>query len=193
MTKKIIFLLAIAGPFVAYFLYMRLMRFNKKKYPVKILSLISVILVVASLGSLRFYDNYSPTLTKPNISLKPIDVISIQLNSLQRNNIPFKDAGIEQVWEFAHPNNKRITGPVEKFKKMIYGKSYQMLIKHVNSEITILSEDTNRKVYKIFILSSDKKRYSYIWQIEKVQTEGDLKDCWMTTSVSPPDFLGEVI
>jgi len=193
MTKKIIFLLAIVGPFVAYFLYMRLMRFNKKKYPVKILSLISVILIVASLGSLRFYDNYSPTLTKPNISLKPIDVISIQLNSLQRNNIPFKDAGIEQVWEFAHPNNKRITGPLEKFKKMIYGKSYQMLIKHENSEITILSEDTNRTVYKIFILSSDKKRYSYIWQIEKVQTEGDLKDCWMTNSVSSPDFLGEVI
>ena len=193
MTKKIIFLLAIVGPFVAYFLYMRLMRFNKKKYPVKILSLISVILVVASLGSLRFYDNYSPTLTKPNISLKPIDVISIQLNSLQRNNIPFKDAGIEQVWEFAHPNNKRITGPLEKFKKMIYGKSYQMLINHENSEITILSEDTNRTVYKIFILSSDKKRYSYIWQIEKVQTEGDLKDCWMTNSVSSPDFLGEVI
>jgi len=193
MTKKIIFLLAIVGPFVAYFLYMRLMRFNKKKYPVKILSLISVILIVASLGSLRFYDNYSPTLTKPNISLKPIDVISIQLNSLQRNNIPFKDAGIEQVWEFAHPNNKRITGPLEKFKKMIYSKSYQMLIKHENSEIAILSEDANRSVYKIYILSSDKKRYSYIWQIEKIQTEGDLKDCWMTTSVSPPVFLGEVI
>jgi len=193
MTKKIILLLAIVGPFVAYFLYMRLMRFDKKKYPIKILSLISVVLIVASLGSLRLYDNYSPSLTKPNISLKPIDVISIQLNSLQRNNIPFKDAGIEQVWEFAHPNNKRVTGPLEKFKKMIYSKSYQMLIKHENSEITILSEDANRLVYKIYILSSDKKRYSYIWQIEKVEIEGDLKDCWMTTSVSSPDFLGEVI
>ncbi len=193
MTKKIILLLAIVGPFVAYFLYMRLMKLNKKKYPIKILSLISVVLIVASLGSLRLYDNYSPSLTKPNISLKPIDVISIQLNSLQRNNIPFKDAGIEQVWEFAHPNNKRVTGPLEKFKKMIYSKSYQMLIKHENSEITILSEDANRLVYKIYILSSDKKRYSYIWQIEKVEIEGDLKGCWMTTSVSPPDFLGEVI
>ena len=193
MIKKIILLLAITGPFVAYFLYTRLMRFDKKKYPIKILSLISVVLIVASLGSLRLYDNYSPSLTKPNISLKPIDVISIQLNSLQRNNIPFKDAGIEQVWEFAHPNNKRVTGPLEKFKKMIYSKSYQMLIKHENSEITILSEDANRLVYKIYILSSDKKRYSYIWQIEKVEIESDLKGCWMTTSVSPPDFLGEVI
>ena len=123
----------------------------------------------------------------------PFDVISIQLNALQRNNIPFKDAGIEQVWAFAHPSNKRLTGPLEKFKKMIYSKSYQMLIKHENSEITILSEDANRLVYKIYILSSDKKRYSYIWQIEKVEIEGDLKDCWMTTSVSPPNFLGEVI
>ena len=166
---------------------------NKKKYPLKLLTLISAALIIISLGSLRFYDNYSPNLIKPNISLKPFDVVSIQLSSLQRNNIPFKDAGIEQVWEFAHPNNKIMTGPLEKFKKMIYSKSYQMLIEHENSEITILSESTNRSVYKVYILSSDKKKYSYIWQVEKVQTEGDLKNCWMSTSVSAPEFLGEVI
>ena len=193
MTKKIIFLLAILGPFIAYFFYTWVMRLGKKKYPIKILALISTILVVISLGSLRFYENYSPTLTEPNISLKPLDVVLIQLNSLQRNNIPFKDAGIEQVWNFSHPNNKRMTGPLEKFKKMIYSESYQMLIEHENSEITILSEDTSKSIYKVYILSNDKKRYSYIWQIEKVKTEGNLKNCWMTTSVSAPEFLGEVI
>jgi len=169
------------------------MRLNKKRYPIKILSIISVILIIISLGSLRFYDNYSPSLTRPNVSLKPFDVISIQLNSLQRNNIPFKDAGIEQVWGFAHPNNKKITGPLEKFKKMIYSKSYQMLLGHESSEITILSENSNKSIYKVYILSNDKKKYSYIWQIEKVKIDGDLKNCWMTTSVSGPEFLGEVI
>ena len=193
MFKKIILLLSILSPFVFYFFYTKLLKINKKKYPLKILSLISVILVIFSLGSLRFYDNYSPDLTKPNISLKPIDVVSIQLNSLQRNNIPFKDAGIEQVWDFAHPNNKEITGPYEKFKKMIYSKNYQMLIDHESSEIIVLSEKDNISVYKIFILSGDKKRYSYIWQVEKVEIEGNLKNCWMTTSVSGPEFLGEVI
>jgi len=193
MTKKIILLLAIGGPFVSYFLYTRFMGLNKKKHPIKILAVISAILIVFSLGSLRFYNNYSSDLTKPNIYLKPFDVVSIQLNSLQRNNIPYKDAGIEQVWRFAHPNNKKITGPLEKFKKMIYSESYQMLIEHENSEITILKEDINRSVYKVYILSNDKKKYSYIWQVEKVQIEGDLKNCWMTTSVSPPEFLGEVI
>ena len=193
MTKKIILLIAILGPFMAYFFYTRFMRLSKKKYPIKILSLISAILIVFSLGSLRFYDNYSPNLTEPNTSLTPYDVISIQLNSLQRNNIPFKDAGIEQIWRFAHPNNKKITGPLEKFKKMIYSESYQMLIEHENNEIVILSENASRSVYKVYILSNDKKKYSYIWQVEKVQTEGDLKDCWMTTSVSAPEFIGEVI
>ena len=193
MIKKIILLLAIVGPFIAYFFYRRLIRLNKKKHPIKILTLISAMLIVVSLGSLRFYDNYSPDLTKPNISLKPFDVISIQLNSLQRNNIPFKDAGIEQVWEFAHPNNRKITGPLEKFKELIYSQNYKMLIEHENSEITILSESSNKSVYKVFILSNDKKKYSYIWQVEKVSQKGDLKNCWMTTSVSGPEYLGEVI
>ena len=193
MTKKIILLLAIAGPFIAYFFYVQFLKINKKKYPIKILSLISAILIVISLGSLRLNDNFSPSLTKPNASLKPFDVVSIQLKSLQINDIPFKNAGIEQVWEFAHPNNKQITGPLEKFKKMIYSKDYKMLIEHENSEITVLSENENKTVYEVYILSNDKKKYSYTWQIEKVQTIGDLKNCWMTTSVSAPKFLGEVI
>ena len=45
-------------------------------------------------------------LIKPNSELKPFDVLSIQLNSLKNNNFPYKDAGIEQAWEFAHPFNK---------------------------------------------------------------------------------------
>ena len=193
MTKKIILLLSILGPFIAYFFYARLIGLNKKKYPLKVLSIISIILIIISLGFLRLNNNFATDLTKPNVNLKPFEVVSIQLDSLKRNNIPYKDAGIEQVWNFAHPNNKKLTGPLDKFKKMINSKSYKMLIEHENSEIIVLSENTNKSVYKVDILSSDKKKYSYIWQVEKVQIEGDLKDCWMTTSVSPPEFLGEVI
>ena len=132
-------------------------------------------------------------LAKPNIYLKPFDVLMIQLNSLQKNNVPYKDAGIEQTWEFAHPDNKKITGPLEKFKQMIYGKSYEILINHETNEITILNETSNKSVYKVYILSKDKKKYYYIWQIEKVLLNGDLKNCWMTTRVSIPKYLGDVI
>ena len=68
-----------------------------------------------------------------------------------------------------------------------------MLIEHENSEIEILSESPNKSIYKVYILSKDKKRYSFIWQIEKVTDEGNLKNCWMTTRVSNPKYVGEVI
>ena len=132
-------------------------------------------------------------LIKPKPTLKPLDVLLIQLNSLKNNNIPYKDAGFEQTWEFAHPNNKTITGPLNRFKQMIYSKSYEILISHENSEITILKETENMSTYKVLILSKDKKKYYYIWQVEKVLFEGDLKDCWMTTNVSNPKYIGEVI
>jgi len=132
-------------------------------------------------------------LVKPNISLKPFDVLMIQLNSLQNNNVPYKNAGIEQTWEFAHPDNKKITGPLEKFKQMIYSKSYEILISHENNEIAILNETSNKSVYKVYILSKDKKKYYYIWQIEKVLLDGNLKNCWMTTRVSSPKYLGDII
>ena len=132
-------------------------------------------------------------LIKPNINLEPFDVLMIQLNSLKNNNSPYKDAGIEQTWEFAHPINKASTGPLEKFKQMIYTDSYKILISHNNSKITILNGAPNKFVYKVNILSKDKKKYYYIWQIEKVKQNGKFKDCWMTTAVSEPIYLGEII
>ena len=135
----------------------------------------------------------SADLLKPNVNLKPFDVLVIQLNSLKNNDNPYKDAGIEQTWEFAHPNNKAMTGPLDKFKKMIYSESYKILISHQSAEITILKETENISVYKVTVLTKNKKKYYYIWQVEKDLSEGKLKNCWKTSSVSSPKYLGEVI
>ena len=132
-------------------------------------------------------------LIKTNIALKPFDVLTIQLNSLKNNNVPYKDAGIEQTWIFAHPDNKLLAGSLKNFKRMIYSKNYQMLLGHINSETVILNETNNKNVYKVYILSKDKKKYYFIWQIEKVKEKGDIVNCWMTTSVSAPEYLGEII
>ena len=132
-------------------------------------------------------------LIKPNSDLKPFQVLMIQLNSLKNNNNPYKDAGIEQTWEFAHPFNKASTGPLGKFKQMIYSDSYKILISHKNSKTIILKEAPNKLVYKVYVLSKDKKKYYYIWQIEKVKLEGKFKNCWMTTGVSDPTFVADII
>ena len=76
---------------------------------------------------------------------------------------------------------------------MLYSESYEILISHENNEISVLNETNNKSVYKVYILSKDKKKYYYIWQIEKVLLDGDLKNCWMTTRVSSPKYLGDII
>ena len=138
-------------------------------------------------------NNSNANLIKPNSSLKPLEVLMIQLNSLKNNDKPYKDAGIEQTWEFAHPINKASTGPLERFKKMIHTDEYKILISHVNNKTIILKKSSDKLVYKVYVLSKNKKKYYYIWQIEKVKQEGILKNCWMTTAVSDPIYLGEII
>ena len=135
----------------------------------------------------------SANLIKPNSNLGPFEVLMIQLNSLKNNNKPYKDAGIEQTWEFAHPSNKKITGPLDKFKKMIYSESYKILISHENTEIKILKETKDISIFKVIVLTKNKEKYYYIWQVEKILLEGNYKNCWMTTSVSNPKYMGEVI
>ena len=97
-------------------------------------------------------------LIKPNSSLEALDVLMIQLKSLKNNNSPYKDAGIEQTWEFAHPTNKKSTGPLKRFKRMIYGESYKILISHENTKTIILNETSDKFVFKVYVLSKDKKK-----------------------------------
>ena len=47
-------------------------------------------------------------LVKPNNGIEPFQVVKIQLRGLKQNDNPKKDNGIEQTWEFAHPNIKKI-------------------------------------------------------------------------------------
>jgi hypothetical protein len=41
----------------------------------------------------------------PDPALSPAEVIAIQLDALQANDTPERDAGIAQTFAFAHPDN----------------------------------------------------------------------------------------
>ena len=61
MIKKIILLLAIVGPFGLYFFYSWLLKLGKKKIPITKLSVISLVLLLLTLGLLRFYGGFDPS------------------------------------------------------------------------------------------------------------------------------------
>jgi hypothetical protein len=130
---------------------------------------------------------------KPSSGIKPVEVVRIQLTGLQKNDLKFKDSGIEQTWNFAHPNNKKVTGPLGNFKRMIKGESYQMMINHLSHTITQLGIKDNWAQFEVVILDKNKIYHKFNWQVEKYILEGALKDCWLTTMVSNPIPLGSSI
>ena len=132
-------------------------------------------------------------LLKPNNSISPKEVVSIQLAGLKDNDREYKDSGIEQTWNFAHPNNKRVTGPLDNFKRMIKSDSYQMMINHLSHTITEVGSSDKWAQFEVIILDKEKIYHKFNWQVEKYTEEGPLKDCWLTTMVSSPISLGSSI
>ena len=132
-------------------------------------------------------------LLNPNSNIKPKEVVKIQLSGLQQNDLEFKDSGIEQTWNFAHPNNKKVTGPLNNFKMMIKGASYQMMIDHLSHTITEVGSSNKWAQFEVVILDKNKIYHKFNWQVEKYTMDGNLKDCWLTTMVSSPIPLGSSI
>ena len=130
---------------------------------------------------------------KPNKNIKPIKVVEIQLKGLMKNDLPYKDKGIVQTWEFAHPNNKKFTGPLEKFKEMIKGESYKMLIDHYDHDINEIYLTDELAIFEVVVLGNNKKYFKFKWQVERYLNNGPLKNCWLTTVVSQPIPMGASI
>ena len=135
----------------------------------------------------------SAEILNPDSAISPKEVVSIQLSGLQKNDLKYKDSGIEQTWNFAHPNNKKVTGPLGKFKRMIKGASYQMMIDHLSHTITELGSSDKWAQFEVIILDKNKIYHKFNWQVEKYTLDGILKDCWLTTVVSNPIPLGSSI
>ena len=146
-------------------------------------SLIIILLVLFSISS-------SADSISPNKKLLPYDVVKIQLEALKNNNK--NDDGIKITWLFAHPDNKKITGPYERFRIMIYGQQYRQLLNHESHEINLMMNTLNAHMFRIKILTKEKQLLFYEWQVQKA-TEKNCIDCWFTSSVSIPIDQGNTI
>ena len=156
----------------------------QKTFKIFILSIFILILIIkTSLADIL----------KPSKNIDPSEVIKIQLSALMKNDSPYTDRGIMQTWEFAHPNNRKMTGPLDRFKNMIKTDSYSMLLNHVNFEIEEVYKSKGVSTFEVTIMDKDKKYYKFKWQVEKYEIDGSLKNCWLTTAVSQPMPMGSSI
>jgi|TARA_B100000959_G_scaffold266176_1_gene308344 hypothetical protein len=130
-------------------------------------------------------------LLKPQANFLPGEVIFIQLTALQNNNHPYQNAGIEQTWKFAHPSNKQYTGPLSNFIKMMHSDSYSIMINHKKHNINLVEQGVNISFFMVELVDKTDNKFGIQWIVEKVLLKGELKNCWMTVSVSQPVLIAK--
>jgi Domain of unknown function (DUF4864) len=130
-------------------------------------------------------------LQTPDPALSPAEVVAIQLDALQANDAG-TDAGIAQTWAFAHPDNKRMTGPLPRFAQMIKGPQYRMLLNHRSHEVQEVSHTDEEAVFAVTVTTPTGDVIGYRWSVAKVMG-GEHAGAWMTISVSPPVPAGQAI
>ena len=145
------------------------------------------IIILINLKSFLYAD-----IIQPRQNLTAYDVVKIQLTALKNNNKSGKNDGIKQTWIFAHPENKKFTGPYERFEKMILGNQYNILLNHVSHKIKLTSNSEKNFIYNIELITKNKKIFFYEWHLEKSSTK-KCNNCWFTTIVSPPVNIGDAI
>ena len=128
---------------------------------------------------------FSQSLIAPDADYTPQEVIEIQLLGLQSGD---PDQGIHQVWVFAHPYNKRATGPLARFKTLFDMPAYAPLLDLRSYSIEQVSKTAIESQFVVSIVTNNGFTYDYLWAVEKV-LDGDQAGFWMTTKVSSPRKL----
>ncbi len=126
----------------------------------------------------------------PNDKFSASEVVEIQLMSLQSNSN--QNQGIYQCWIFAHPNNKKYTGPFTTFVSMIKNKPYNILLNSKFFKIKVLSENKKKARIEVLLDSNNNRRYKIFWHLGKTTIDSKCQNCWMTLGVTQPFDMGVI-
>lgn len=117
-------------------------------------------------------------------------VVMAQLRALQENDKPDPDAGIRTAWTFAHPDNRRATGPLQRFTKMLKSPAYRDLIDHQAHRVELLEADRDKAAFAVVVFpDGNEAPVRYLWKVAKVDA-GERAGEWATTAVSQPTSAG---
>ncbi len=128
----------------------------------------------------------------PDPALAPKDVVAIQLEALQNNDDPQPNAGIARTFAFAHPDNRRVTGPLPRFERMIRSPAYLPLIDHSAHQIERVEGDGDMVRFKVVVETPNGRALTYLWEVRRVG-EGPHEGAWLTTNVSAPVDAGRAL
>jgi Domain of unknown function (DUF4864) len=117
----------------------------------------------------------------PRPELTPDQVVDTQLVALQFNDRPTKDAGIATTFRFASPDNRKTTGPVEKFALIVKGPAYRPLINHRIAGYGLMVVKETLALIRVTVVAADGQAIEYEFRLSK----DPASNCWFTDGVIP--------
>jgi hypothetical protein len=122
----------------------------------------------------------------PSPTLTPQQVVEIQLGGLADNAEWGHNRGIALTFRFASPGNKKMTGPLPRFIRMVRGPTYGALVDHRSAQIGPVQMRHGRALLPVLVEDRGGEDRGFVWVLGR-QTEGRFADCWMTDAVYPVD------
>lgn len=121
-------------------------------------------------------------LPTPDPEYGPGQVVRIQLEAFADNDDPVENAGIKTAYNFASPANRRATGPLNRFVKMVEGPRYAPMIDHVEARTESLQRTGDRAQQRVTLTGPDDRTVTYQFELS-VCNEEPFEECWLTDSV----------
>ena len=118
----------------------------------------------------------------PGPEYGPADVVRIQVQALANNDTPYRNAGIEVAFRFASPANKRFTGPLWRFIRMLYGPTYRPFLHHQAAHSGHVDIQGSEATQTVILTAANGRRVGYVFRLSK-QRGSPCKACWMTDGV----------
>ena len=94
---------------------------------------------------------------------------------------------VDIIWDYAHEDNKEMTGPKERFAMMLASEPYDSIIDLKDYSYETIFESEENIHYEVKVLAQNNNYFVITWVFQK--TLCNEKPCWRTIGVSQPEYF----
>ncbi len=167
---------------------------NQRRYVVGVLIALAVLMLLGTMFTQREYPAVKPPpsqiqqdqapaeLLGPRPELTPQDVVRLIIKALQHNSATPYDEGIRLTFNFASPVNRRATGPLQRFTRMVKSPQYRLMLGHQRAEYGETEIQGQAARQRVTLYDKAEVPTVYVFLLS-YQTSAPHAGCWMTDAV----------
>tara|TARA_B000000565_G_scaffold46435_1_gene30860 strand:- start:33 stop:521 length:489 start_codon:yes stop_codon:yes gene_type:complete len=113
--------------------------------------------------------------------------ILIEIFNAYKNFSENPTLAVDTIWNYAHQENRKVTGPKERFSMMLTSEPYNSIVDLKDYSYEIIFENEKNIHYEVKVLAKNNNYFVITWVFEKTLCEE--KPCWRTIGVSQPKYF----